>query len=240
MYGDVWGPFYDELFSQVDVNAIDLLEQFAGPGKRLLELGVGTGRVALPLIERGIRVTGIDESEVMVGKLRAKDGGERIEIVVGDFAEVPVDGEYPLVFLGFNTLFCLLTQERQVECFRNVATHLEPGGRFVLDCFVPDLGRFDRHGTRVGVSSLGPDGAHAYEMSIHHATTQVIQVHNVRRVATGETVVLPLTIRYAWPSEMDLMAAMAGLELEHRWDWYDRRPFSDSSEAHVSVYRKPL
>lgn len=239
LYGDVWGPYYDDLFSQVDVNAIALLEELAGPQRRLLELGVGTGRVALPLARRGVRVTGIDESEAMVSKLRAKDGGELIEIVMGDFADVPVEGEFPLAFLGFNTLFCLLTQDRQVDCFRNVAKHLEPGGRFVLDCFVPDMGRFDKHGTRIGLSSLGPDGTHAYEMSIHHPTTQIIEVQTVRRLAGGETVVLPLTIRYAWPSEMDLMARLAGLELESRWDWYDRRPFADDSEAHISVYRKP-
>ena len=238
-YGDVWGPYYDELYSQVDIDAVGLLEELAGPERRLLELGVGTGRVALPLVQRGIRITGIDESEVMVEKLRQKPGGDQIDVVIGDFAEVPVDGTFPLAFLGFNTLFCLLTQDRQVECFRNVAAHLDPGGRFVLDCFVPDMERFDKDGTRIGLSNLGADGTHSYELSIHHATTQVVQVQNVRRLATGETVVLPLTIRYAWPSEMDLMAKMAGLELENRWDWYDRRPFTDRSTAHVSVYRKP-
>lgn len=238
-YGDVWGQVYDELFSQVDINAVHLLEELSGPQRRMLELGVGTGRVALPLVRRGVQVTGIDESDVMVEKLRAKDGGDRIDVVMGDFAEVPVEGMFPLVFLGFNTLFCLLTQDRQVQCFQNVAEHLEPGGRFVLDCFVPDLERFDKYGTRVGLSNLGPDGSHSYELAIHHAAEQVIEVQNVRRLASGETVVLPLTIRYAWPSEMDLMARIAGLELEHRWDWYDRRPFTDKSEAHVSVYRKP-
>ncbi len=239
MYGDVWGPYYDELFSQVDVNAVQLLEELSGPERRLLELGVGTGRVAVPLVKRGVKVTGIDESEVMVEKLRTKDGGELIDVVIGDFAEVPVEGSFPLVFLGFNTLFCLLTQDRQVECFRNVASHLQPGGRFVLDTFVPDMERFDKHGTRVGVSSLGADGSHAYELSIHHATKQMVEIQSVRRSADGETMVLPLVIRYAWPSEMDLMAAMAGLELEARWDWYDRRPFTDDSQAHISVYRKP-
>src|SRR5690606_30821915 len=160
-------------------------------------------------------------------------------VVMGDFAEVPVEGTFPLVFLGFNTLFCLLTQDRQVQCFQNVAEHLEPGCRFVLDCFVPDLERRDKYGTRVGLSNLGPDGCDPYERAIHHAAGQVIGVQNVRRLASGQTVVLPLTIRYAWPSEMGLMARIAGLELERRWDWYDRRPFTDKSEAHVSVYRKP-
>lgn len=239
LYGDVWGPYYDDLFSQVDINAVELLDELSGPEKRMLELGVGTGRVALPLAKRGVRITGVDESELMIEKLRQKDGGELIEVVIGDFARVPVEGSFPLVFLGFNTLFCLLTQDRQVECFRNVAAHLEPGGRFVLDTFVPDMERFDKHGTRVGVSSLGADGSHAYELSIHHVTKQVVEVQSVRRSADGETVVLPLTIRYAWPAEMDLMAQMAGLDLEDRWDWYDRRPFRDDSQAHVSVYRKP-
>jgi SAM-dependent methyltransferase len=238
-YGDVWAPYYDEVYTEVDLNAIRMLEEYAGPERRMLELGIGTGRMALPLVHRGIDVVGVDESEAMVARLRSKPGGDRVSVVIGDFADVPVEGTFPLVYLGFNTLFCLLTQERQVDCFVGVAEHLDPGGRLVLECFVPDLVRYDGLGTRVGVGSLSPDGSHSYELAVHHAATQVIEAHNVRRLATGETVVLPTTIRYAWPSEIDLMARIAGLELEARWDWYDRRPFTDRSPAHVSVYRKP-
>ena len=238
-YGDVWGPYYDEFYREVDLNAVRLLEELAGPERRLLELGIGTGRVALPLVARGLRVVGVDESEAMVEKLRAKPGGDRVEVVIGDFADVPVAGTFPLIYLGFNTLFCQLTQERQVDCFRNVAEHLEPGGRFVIDCFVPDLTRFDKHGRRMALNELGPDGTHEYELAVHRATQQVVEVQMVKRLGPGETLVLPLVIRYAWPSELDLMARLAGLELEHRWDWYDRQPLTDRSTGHVSVYRKP-
>jgi SAM-dependent methyltransferase len=239
-YGERWAPFYDDIFGDVDDSTIDTLEAMAGRTKRALELAVGTGRVAIPLSERGIRVTGIDVSEEMVAKLRDKPGGPAVEVVMGDMADVPVDGEWPLVYLPFNTLFGLLTQERQLECFVNVARHLEPGGRFVLDCFVPDLTRFDALNTRMAVSSITSPQAHAYEVSLHEPVTQRITSHMVRRLDDGTSVVLPVMIRYAWPSEMDLMARIAGLELEHRWGWYDKRPFNERSGQHVSVYRKPL
>lgn len=237
-YGRIWAPFYDKIFTVVEDYTIDLLASLAGDPPRALELAVGTGRIALPLAERGVAVTGIDISEEMVSILASKPKGEEVEIVVGDMAEVPVDGEFPLIYLAFNTLFALLTQERQVECFQNVATHLAPGGRFVIDCFVPDLGRFDSAHTRMGVVSLGEDGAHAYELSVHDPVRQQVASQHVRRAADGSTVVLPVTVRYAWPAELDLMARIAGLELEHRWGWYDRRPFNEASGQHVSVYRK--
>ncbi len=238
-YGESWAPFYDEIFTVVEDYTIDTLEAMAGSSRRALELAVGTGRVAIPLSRRGVSVTGIDNSAEMIARLREKPGGEAIEVVMGDIAEVPAAGAFPLVYLPFNTLFALLTQERQVSCFRNVAEHLEPGGRFVLDCFVPDLGRFDRYNTRMAVSSITSNKAHAYEMSIHHPVEQKVTSHHVRRLDDGATVVLPVTVRYAWPTEMDLMAAIAGLELEHRWGWYDKRAFTEASNQHVSVYRNP-
>ena len=239
-FGEHWAPFYDAIYSEVEDSTIDLLEGYAGSPPRALELAIGTGRVALPLVDRGVEMTGIDISEEMISKLREKPGGEAVKIAVGDFADVTVEGRFPLVFLGFNTLFALLTQERQITCFQNVAAHLESGGRFVLDCFVPDMKRWDDHNTRMGVSSISSAEEHAYEMSIHHPLEQKTTSHVVRRLADGETVVLPVNIRYAWPSEMDLMARLAGLELENRWGWYDRRPFTEASGQHVSVYRKPL
>ena len=151
-----------------------------------------------------------------------------------------VEGTFPLVYLAFNTLFALLDQERQVDCFVNVARALEPGGRFVLDTFVPDLGRYDHLGTRMGVSSISSTDAHAYELAIHNAIDQTVVAHHVRRLEDGSTVVLPVTVRYAWPSEMDLMGRLAGLDLEERWGWYDRRPFTERSGQYVSVYRKPV
>jgi SAM-dependent methyltransferase len=239
-YGEMWAPYYDDIFDVLEDYTIDTLEAMAGRSRRAVELAVGTGRIAIPLSQRGVEVTGIDISEEMVARLRKKPGGEAVEVVLGDFADVPVEGEFPLIYLPFNTLFALLTQERQLTCFRNVAQRLETGGRFVIDCFVPDLARFGRDNTRMGVSSMSSNQAHSYEISIHHPLEQKVTSHLVRRLEDGSTVVLPVTIRYAWPSEMDLMARIAGLELEHRWGWYDKRPFNEGSGQHVSVYRKPL
>jgi len=237
-YGKHWAEYYDEIYPHVGIAAIELLAGLTGEPARMLELAVGTGRFAIPLAEAGVRVVGIDASPEMVGKLREKAGGEAIEVHIGDFAFVDVPERFPLIFLGFNTLFVLLTQERQVECFMNVAEHLEPGGRFVIEAFVPDPGRFGPDNTRMEVSSIASDSEHTYEMSVHDPVEQTTVTHWVKRLATGETVILPVTVRYAWPTEIDLMARLAGLELEHRWDWYDRRPFTETSGQHVSVYRK--
>lgn len=237
-YGDTWADHYDEIFDTVDEANIDFLASLAGEPPRALELAIGTGRVALPLAARGVEVAGIDNSERMLSVVRSKPGAVSIRLVSGDMAEVPVDGTFPLVFLGSNTLFVLLTQERQVACFRNVADHLEMGGRFVIECFVPDLSRFDSSNTRMSVTSLGNDGQHSYEMSVYDPTRQRIDSQMVRRQVDGSNVVLPVSVRFAWPAELDLMAQMAGLELEDRWGWYDRRLFTASSGQHVSVYRK--
>ena len=238
-YGDLWAPYYDHFYPNVDPSAIDLLARHAGDPPRVLELAVGTGRVAIPLRERGVEVSGIEISEAMIEKLRAKPGGDEIPVTVGDFAEVDVDETFPLIFLGFNTIFGLLTQERQVDCFRNVAEHLEPGGRFIIDCFVPDLRRFDQYNTRMAVSSLDNVSEHMYEMSVYHPVEQRISTHVVKRMASGESVSLPVEIRFAWPSELDLMAQIAGLELEDRFGWYDLRPFNERSSSHMSIYRQP-
>lgn len=239
-YGERWAPFYDDIFADVEPSLIDLLSGYAGSPPRALELAIGTGRIAFPLTESGVEVTGIDISKDMVSKLREKPGGEAIEVIIGDFADVEVgERQWPLIYLAFNTLFALTSQERQVECFQNVAAALEPGGRFVLEPFVPDLKRFDNANTRMGVSSISSEQAHAYEISIHDPVNQVVNSHMVRRLDNGSTQVLPVVVRYAWPSELDLMAQLAGLELENRWGWYDRRPFTERSGQHVSVYRKP-
>ncbi|MCZ6663079.1 MAG: class I SAM-dependent methyltransferase [Actinobacteria bacterium] len=237
-FGEFWAPYYDDIFKEAAFE-VGLLREFAGDPPRALELAIGSGRVALPLSQAGVEVTGIDISDEMISLLRAKPGGEAIEVIVGDFADVGVDETFPLVYLPFNTLFSLMTQERQVECFHNVGEALEPGGRFVLDTFVPDLRRFDHNNTRMGVSSISSNEAHAYEVSIHDPLTQKVVSHQVRRLEDGSTVVLPVTVRYAWPSEMDLMARLAGLRLEHRWAWYDKRAYTEKAGQHVSVYRKP-
>jgi SAM-dependent methyltransferase len=238
-YGAYWAPFYDDLTGAAEDSTIDLLLSYCGSPPRALELAVGTGRLALPLSERGVAVTGVDVSEDMVRLLRQKPGGASVDVVMGDMAEMDLKEKFPLVYLAFNTLFALLNQERQVACFRNAARHLEPGGRFVLDCFVPDISRFDAYHTRLAVSSISSDQAHAYEVSIHDPVGQIVTSHQVRRLDDGSTVVLPVTVRYVWPAEMDLMAQLAGLTLEERWGWYDRRPFTEGSNQHVSVYRRP-
>ena len=238
-YGDLWAPYYDGIYSEVEESTIELLHHYSGAESRALELAIGTGRIAIPLARKGVGLTGIDISQQMVSQLKAKAGGGAVDVVMGDFADVDVDGSFPLVYLAFNTLFALLTQERQLECFANVAEHLEPGGRFVLDCFVPDMKRYDHANSRIGVSSISSNEEHAIEMSIHDPVTQRITSHMVRRQADGTEVVLPVEVRYAWPAEIDLMARLAGLELEQRWGWYDRRPFTSASTSHVSVYRAP-
>jgi SAM-dependent methyltransferase len=237
-YGASWAPYYDDIFTGVD-SEVEFLAPLAGTPPRALELAIGSGRVALPLADAGVQVTGIDVSDEMIGLLRGKPGGDAIRVLKGDFADVEVEETFPLVYLPFNTLFALTTQERQIDCFRNVAAALDPGGRFVLDAFVPDVRRYDHTGTRMGVSSITSNQAHAYELSIHNSMDQTVLSHHVRRLEDGTTVVLPVTVRYAWPAEMDLMARLAGLELEERWGWYDRRRFTEQSGQHVSVYRKP-
>jgi len=238
-YGPLWAPYYDAIYTDVDDSTIALLESLAGSDKRALEMAVGSGRVALPLSRRGVEVTGIELSAEMADLLKTKPGGETIDVVLGDMVATKLGRTFPLVYLTFNTLFILDSQERQLECFRNVAEHLEPGGLFVTDAFVPDLKRFDASNTRMGVSSISSNEEHAYELSIHDPVNQKVVSHHVRRQADGSTIVLPVTVRYVWPSEMDLMARLAGLELDRRWGWYDRRPFTEASGQHVSVYRKP-
>jgi hypothetical protein len=142
------------------------------------------------------------------------------------------------VFVVFNSLFAVWTQERQVRCFRSVADHLEPGGRFLVECFVPDVKRFDSQNTRMAVSEIDGDGAYAYEVAIHDPVDQEVRSLHIRANADGGSQALPVTIRYAWPSELDLMAKLAGLELESRWASADRRGFTETSTSSVSVYRK--
>lgn len=233
-YGQIWASIYDDQWTGVfPVEAtVARLKELAGDGPAL-ELAIGTGRIALPLKAAGVEVHGIDISEAMVAKLRAKPGGEDIPVTVGDFADVDVDGTYPLIFLAFNTLFALTTQEDQIRCFANVAEHLEPDGAFVIECFVPDLARFDRHqrvqATRVRVDMAG------LEVSRHDPVAQQIDSQFV--VVTPATNELyPVHIRYAFPSEIDLMARLAGLRLRARYGGWDGEPFTSESHAHVSIY----
>lgn len=238
VYGEAWADDYDVLFDDVDERMIDRLVDLSGSSRRALELAVGTGRVAIPLSERGVEVSGIDVSEAMLARLADKPGGDNVNLTLGDMVEVPVEGTFPLVFVVFNSLFAISTQERQVRCFQNVANHLDPGGRFLVECFVPDVKRFDSENTRMAVSEIGHNGAYAYEVAIHDPVQQEVRSLHIRTGSDGANQVLPVTIRYAWPSELDLMARLAGLELESRWAWYDQSEFTETSTASVSIYRK--
>jgi SAM-dependent methyltransferase len=233
-YGDAWAHIYDDRHSFMDPQSdVDFLAGLAGDGK-VLELAVGTGRLALPLASRGISVAGLDASQAMVDKLRAKPGGDAIEVTIGDMADVPVTGPFRLVYLVFNTLFGLLTPDRQADCFRNVARVLEPGGYFVIECFVPDVSRFDR-GQRVQVRAVTEDSA-VIELSVHDAAEQRIttQVVTLDQHGIG---LHPVALRYAWPAELDLMAQQAGLRLAARHADWDRGLFGSGSARHVSVYQ---
>jgi len=212
---------------------VEFLAGLAGNGP-VLELAIGTGRVALPLAARGLVVEGVDASAAMVQRLRAKPGGDSIKVTIGDMADVPASGPFRLVYLVANTLFALLTQERQASCFGNVARVLGPGGAFVIECFVPDLTRFDR-GQRMQALEVTEDMA-SFELSRHDAAQQRVTTQIVTMDGQG-TRMRPVTLRYSWPSELDLMARQAGLQLTERYADWNRRPFDSTSSGHVSVYR---
>jgi SAM-dependent methyltransferase len=235
-YGEQIADVYDTWHAGMDPAAtVDVLASLAGPGP-VLELGIGTGRVAIPLAERGLEVHGIDASPAMVEQMRAKPGGSGIDVTFGHLANVAVDRSFSLVFVVFNTFFALLTQDDQVRCFANVAQRLVPGGCFSLEGFVPDVARFDS-GQRVHVIDLDIDRVRL-DVSVHRPVEQRVDAQHV--VITGDGVrLVPVALRYAWPSELDLMARLAGLRLRHRWGGWNREPFDDGSQKHVSVYEKP-
>ncbi|HEV8650676.1 MAG TPA: methyltransferase domain-containing protein [Actinomycetes bacterium] len=235
-YGDQVADVYDEWHGDLpDTQAcVERLAKLAGPGPAL-ELAIGTGRVALPLAAAGVEVHGIDASERMVERLRAKPGGRDIPVTMGDFAEVAVEGSYRLVFLVYNTLFMLLSQDAQVACFANVAARLAPGGVFVVEAFVPDLGRF-RRGQAVSVGQLGTEKVRL-DLAVHDPVAQRIDSQIVLVWPEGMRL-QPTFLRYAWPAELDLMARLAGLRLRDRWAGWRREPFTASAEKHVSVYER--
>jgi len=235
-YGEHIAEAYDSWAStgQDTEGAVEFLSVLAAGG-RVLELGIGTGRVALPLAARGIKVQGIDASPAMVGKLQAKPGGDKIPVTLGDFAQVPVEGQFTLIYVVFNTFFALLTQESQLKCFLAVAQHLSNAGVFVLENFVPDLTRFDR-GQRTDTIAVSVETLRI-DATIHDAVNQRCHVQHVL-IDEGGIRMYPVQLRYAWPSELDLMARLAGLELHHRYGGWKNELFSNASVRHVSVYRR--
>ncbi len=231
-YGEKIADIYDDWYSSPEEASISLLSDLAHRG-RVLELGIGTGRIALPLKEKGIDIHGIDASPSMIEKLRAKPDGKDIPITLGDFSEVPVEGKYDLIFVVFNTFFSLLTQETQLECIQNVAKHLTGKGSFLIEAFVPDLGRFDRgqsvRSTEVGENRVKIDVSQHNPLKQHVTSQHMILTDNGIRL-------YPVTIRYTWPSELDMMARVAGMKLVDRWGDWERGPFSTGSGKHISVY----
>jgi hypothetical protein len=237
-FGERVAARYDDLsWSMFDPEVIgptvDLLAELAGDGGAL-EFAIGTGRIAVPLAERGVRVAGMDSSEAMLSRLRGKPGAERIHAVVGDMASTRVDGDFDLVYLVFNTIFNLTSQDGQVACFTNAAAHLDSGGRFVIEARVPELQRLPL-GQTVLPWRADPDGMSFYEYDV---VTQRLSGRHFY-FEGGKVVPSPIEMRYVWPSELDLMARIAGLSLADRWGGWRREPFTGLSPSHVSVYEKP-
>jgi SAM-dependent methyltransferase len=234
-FGERVAERYDEssadMFEPAAVDpVVDFLADLAGSGPAL-ELGIGTGRIALPLAQRGIRVRGIDLSEAMVARLRAKPGAEHIEVTIGDFARTRVDGTFSVAYLVFNTIHNLTKQDEQVACFQNVASHLEPGGCFVIEVGIPQLQRlppgetiraFDVSETHLGFDEY--DVASQGLISHHYS------------VVDGKLELHSVPFRYVWPAELDLMARLAGMSLRERWSDWQREPFTSESRKHVSVW----
>ncbi|MFF7053347.1 class I SAM-dependent DNA methyltransferase [Streptomyces griseorubiginosus] len=212
--------------------AVEVLAGLAGEG-RALELGIGTGRIALPLAGRGVEVHGIELSPAMADRLRAKPGGEAIGVTFGDFATTRAPGTFSVAYLVFNTIMNLTSQDAQVDCFRNVAAHLEPGGTFVIEVSVPQLRRLPPGQNavpfHVGETRLGFD--------TYDTATQAMASHHVR-VVDGRGSFRSIPFRYVWPAELDLMARLAGMRLRDRWADWSGAPFTAESESHVSVWEK--
>jgi SAM-dependent methyltransferase len=231
-YGEACAEVYDQWFGFCEEAAIDLLAELAGSG-RVLELGIGSGLIALPLAARGIDIHGIDLSPAMVAKLRAKPGGDVIPVTMGSFADVEVEGEFSLTFVAYNTVFALQTQDEQVRCFQNVAAHLAADGVFVIEAFVPQSANFTG-GLRVTAVT---DERVGLKVSEHDPVGQRLKSQHVV-IRNGEIRLYPVEIRYAWPAELDLMAQLAGLRLRHRWSNWSRSEMGPNSERHVSVYER--
>jgi SAM-dependent methyltransferase len=213
--------------------AVDFLAGLAGAGPAL-ELGIGTGRLALPLRQQGVQVHGIDLSPAMVARLRAKPGAEGISVTIGDFATTRVAGTFRLAYLVFNTIMNLTTQDAQVACFANVARHLQPGGSFVIEVGIPALQRLPPGET---VRAFALRAAHL-GFDEYDVATQRLVSHHYRDVG-GRFEVRSFPFRYVWPSELDLMARLAGMSLRERWSGWNREPFTSQSTRHVSVWQVP-
>jgi SAM-dependent methyltransferase len=226
---------YDDLYAdEWDTDGAVACLAALAQGGRVLEFGIGTGRLALPLLENGISVHGVDGSEEMVAKLRAKPRGRELPVTIGDFAVVDAGGGFALVVLAANTIFALPDQRAQVACFANAARHLAPGGAFVIEAWVPDVGAFRRN-RLVRQRLLSEDVMSIESARLEPAEQRMRTTQAVFR--NGSVRLYAANHRYAWPSELDLMAELAGLTRESRWaDWL-HRPFTDDSAHHITTYR---
>ena len=240
-YGDKIAEVYDEMYPmRADVGAtVDALAKLAGDGP-VLELGIGTGRVAIPLAARGIEVRGIDASESIVARMRAKPGGDAIPVTIGDFSEFSIEDckqtkRFKLVYVVFNTLFQATSQDAQVQCFRSVAAHLDDDGAFLVEAFVPDPTRFTRN-QNISAGRVESDLV-SIDISRHDPVNQFVQSQHLFVGESGVRL-YPVQVRYSWPSELDLMAQLAGMRLRERWGDWDGSPFTASSEFHISIYEK--
>jgi SAM-dependent methyltransferase len=238
-FGEDIAARYDESSAEMfEPDVVDAaVEVLAGlaDGGRALELGIGTGRIALPLARRGVPVHGIDLSRAMVARLRAKPGGEAIGVSIGDFATTRADGTFAVVYLVFNTIMNLTTQKAQVACFANAAAHLDPGGCFVIEVGVPDLRRLPP-GQDAVPFQVGPD---RFAFDLYDTATQAMSSNYVT-VVDGRGEYRSIPFRYVWPAELDLMAQLAGLRLRERWEGWTREPFTSESRQHVSIWEKPV
>jgi hypothetical protein len=212
--------------------AVDFITALAGNG-RALELGIGTGRIGLPLNQRGVPVHGIELSRAMVERMRAKEGGTEIPVTIGDFSRAAAEGEFTVAYLVFNTISNLTSQAEQVDCFRNVAAQLERGGCFVVEVNVPELRMLPPGETlrafHVSESRWGID---EYDVAVQGLTSHHFEI------VDGRLERLSIPFRYAWPAELDLMARLAGMRLRERWGGWRREPFTNDSGKHVSVWEK--
>jgi SAM-dependent methyltransferase len=235
-YGERVAGVYDDWFPSYDTDAITFLAELAR-GERALELGIGTGRFALPLAAENVEVHGIDAADSMIARLRSKSNADKVRVTKGNFADVPVDGEFKLIYVVFNTLFALTSQEAQVRCFRNVALHLAKTGCFVIEAFVPDMSRFGRGRVKGRVNWPTTVALDRVELDVgeHDSVTQRVVSQKVV-ITDGGVRLFPVQIRYAWPSELDLMAQLAGLRLRERFGGWRRESFTSESQKHVSVF----
>ncbi|GAB3754916.1 class I SAM-dependent methyltransferase [Microlunatus parietis] len=235
-YGPFWSERWDAEFGNnpntgATVDTVAALAE----GTTILEWGIGTGRLALPLVEKGLKVVGVDSSPDMLGQLRGKPGAEVIELVEGDFETTRVEGDFGLVFISSHALFALTSQQAQVNCFANASAHLREGGRFVIEVMNPGSAAMENG--RAWTTAVKPHALTLFFSSANPVTQQMVMCH-FDIDDQGGVKLRPAASRYAWPAELDLMAIMAGLELESRWGGWDRQPFTAHSSSHVSVYRK--